>query len=114
DGPLVLRELRGMRSVLDAQALPEPGRFQLQLAEGSAADIVQDAVLRPLNAKLGQQCFALAGATGSDVTITYAQACATPQMRTRLESGPPAGWPAAPAPGPKAPVKSAAIATRSV
>ena len=106
DSPLMLRELRGMRSVLDAQALPEPGRFQLQLAEGSATDIVQDAVLRPLNTKLGQQCLALAGASGSDVMVAYAPGCATPQMRTRLESGPPAGWPATPAA--KVPVKSAA------
>jgi hypothetical protein len=48
--------------------------------------------VRPLNAKLGMDCFGLAGTTGSEVTIAYASACATPQMRTRLEGGPPAGW----------------------
>ena len=33
--------------------------------EGSATDIVQEAIVRPLNAKLGRDCFALAGATGA-------------------------------------------------
>jgi serine/threonine-protein kinase len=90
-GEPMLRELRGMRPVLDAQ-LMGPGKFQLQVPEGSLPDIVQDAVVRPLNAKLGMDCFALAGTTGSEVTIGYASACATPQMRTKLEGGPPAGW----------------------
>ena len=91
-GQLMLRELRGMRPVLDAQLVAEPGKFQLQLPEGSLPDIVQEAVVRPLNAKLGMECFALAGTSGTDVTIAYAATCATPQMRTRLEAGPPAGW----------------------
>jgi serine/threonine-protein kinase len=91
-GPLLLRELRGMRAVLDAQQLPEPGRYQLQLSEGSVTDQMQEAVVRPLNAKLGAECFALAGAAGAEVTVAYAAACATPQMRSKLEGGPPAGW----------------------
>jgi eukaryotic-like serine/threonine-protein kinase len=90
--PLMLRELRGMRAVLDAQQLGEPGRFQLQLPEGSTTDQVQEAVVRPLNAKLGAECFALAGAAGVDVTVAYSATCATPQMRSKLEGGPPAGW----------------------
>lgn len=94
-GEPMLRELRGMRPVLDAQ-LTGPGRFQLQVPEGSLPDIVQDAVVRPLNAKLGMDCFALAGTAGSEVTIAHAAACATSQMRTKLEGGPPAGWKIAP------------------
>jgi eukaryotic-like serine/threonine-protein kinase len=105
---LLLRELRGMRAVLDAQGAQETGRFQVQLAEGSAPDLVQDAIVRPLNAKLGQDCFALAGTTGSDVTIAYSATCATPQMRTKLESGPPAGWLRGPQGMSPAPVKAAA------
>lgn len=97
--PLMLRELRGMRAVLDAQLLADAGRFQLQLAEGSTPDIVQDAIVRPLNAKLGMDCFALAGATAAEVTIAYASACATPQMRTKLETGAPAGSRLIPAAG---------------
>jgi len=90
-GEAMLRELRGMRPVLDAQ-VAGPGRFQLQVPEGSLPDIVQDAVVRPLNAKLGVDCFALGGTAGAEVTIAYSSACATPQMRTKLEGGPPAGW----------------------
>ncbi|HWP11910.1 MAG TPA: serine/threonine-protein kinase [Ramlibacter sp.] len=101
---MMLRELRGMRPVLDAQLIAEPGRFALQLPEGSATDIVQEAVVRPLNVKLGAECFALAGSAGNEVTIAYAATCATPQMRTRLEAGPPAGARAMPESG-KVPVK---------
>ena len=90
--PLVLRELRGMRAVLDAQQLSEPGRFQLQLPEGSVTDQVQEAVVGPLNAKLGATCFSLAGAAGAEVTVAYSPTCATPQIRSKLEGGPPAGW----------------------
>ena len=103
---LMLRELRGMRPVLDVQLLAEPGRFQLQLPEGSVPDIVQEAVVRPLNTKLGGDCFALAGAAGAEVTIAYAPACATPQMRAKLETSPPAGWKFTPgATGAKSPPK---------
>jgi serine/threonine-protein kinase len=89
--PLLLRELRGMRAVLDAQ--PGDGSsFQVQLAPGSAPDIVQDGILRPLNAKMGQPCFALGGATSTDVNVNYDASCANAQMKTKLESGAPAGW----------------------
>ena len=88
---LVLRELRGIRQVLDAQLLGDPGTFQLQLPEGSATDIVQDAILKPLNAKLGQNCFALAGASGAEVNVSFSAACAEEAVRARLETAPPAG-----------------------
>ncbi|MEO8656546.1 MAG: hypothetical protein ABI409_20665, partial [Ramlibacter sp.] len=105
-GPLMLRELRGMLAVLDAQLIADPGRFQVQLPAGSAPDIVQEAIVRPLNAKLGLDCFALAGAAGAEVTIAYAASCATPEMRTKMEAGPPAGSRLLPAAADKAPSKS--------
>jgi serine/threonine-protein kinase len=95
-GPLLLRELRGLRAVLDAQG--EGGKFQVELPPGNAPDIVQDAVLRPLNAKMGQSCFALAGATASEVNVSYDASCANAQMRTKLESDAPAGWKFTPTP----------------
>lgn len=88
---LVLRELRGIRQVLDVQWLPDIGKFQLQLADGSASDIIEEAVFKPLNTKLGQACFALAGSSGSDVNATFASGCATGAARGKLESAPPAG-----------------------
>ena len=95
-GPLLLRELRSLRAVLDAQG--EGGKFQVELAPGNAPDIVQDAVLRPLNAKMGQPCFALAGATASEVKVSYDAACASAPMKAKLESGAPAGWRFTPGP----------------
>ena len=115
--PLMLRELRGLGVVLDAQALAQPGRFQVQLAEGSTSEIVNEGVVRPLNAKVGAECFAVSAGAGTSVTVTYAPSCATAAMRTRLESGAPAGWPAAAPParppaslprGPAAPVRNSA------
>jgi eukaryotic-like serine/threonine-protein kinase len=92
----LLRELRGIRKVLDARLAADSGRFQLQLPEGNATDIIQDSVLKPLNAKLGQTCFALAGTSGADVNVSFAGACADAAVRARLETAPPAGLLSAP------------------
>ena len=53
----LLRELQGFRQVLDAQPVGDTGTYQLQLADGNASDLINDAVLKPLNTKLGQNCF---------------------------------------------------------
>jgi serine/threonine-protein kinase len=87
----VLRELRGIRQVLDAQLAADSGTFQLQLPEGSATDIVQDAIVNPLNAKVGRPCFALAGASGAEVKVNFSAACADAAVRAKLETAPPAG-----------------------
>ncbi len=107
----LLRELRGIRQVIDAQALGDTGRYQLRLAEGSASDIIQDAVLKPLNAKLGQTCFALAGVTTSEVNISLTQTCAEDAVRMRIETEPPAGLLAAPEARGKALLKGARVTT---
>jgi serine/threonine-protein kinase len=89
---LLLKELRSFRSVLDAQLVADTGRYQLRLPEGAAAtDIVQDAILKPLNAKLGQNCFALAGARGATVNVSFSSSCAEAAVRAKLETAPPAG-----------------------
>ena len=93
--PLVLRELKSLRAVLDARETA-PGKYTLEMPEGGATDLVADAVLKPLNAKLGQACFTAAGASGQDVNVTYAPACAVDTVRGKLESAPPAGLIAAP------------------
>jgi len=92
----LLRELRGIRQVLDAQLVDETGRYQLKLAEGSAADIIQEAVLKPLNAKLGQTCFTVAGAAAGEVNVALTQTCTDDAVRARIETQPPAGILAAP------------------
>jgi serine/threonine-protein kinase len=88
---LLLREMRSVRQVLDAQMDGDGGKYQLQLADGSASDIIQDGLLKPLNSKMGQACFALGGATGSEVNVSFSAACAQAAVRAKLESGNPAG-----------------------
>ncbi len=88
---LMLRELRGFRQVLDAQPVDETGKYQLQLAEGNASDLINDGVLKPLNGKLGQTCFALAGSNGGQVNVSFSTACADAAVRARLDTLPPAG-----------------------
>lgn len=88
---LLLREFRGIRQVLDARLLADPGKFQLQLPEGSISDMVEDAILKPLNTKLGQVCFTFAGAAAADVNVNFSSACAQEAVRARLETVPPAG-----------------------
>lgn len=99
----LLRELRGFRHVLDAQMLanaasstasatPNPtANYQLQLASGIASDLILEGVLKPLNAKLGQTCLVLGGATGVDVQVNFAPACQDAAVQSRWISAPPAG-----------------------
>jgi eukaryotic-like serine/threonine-protein kinase len=87
----LLRELRGVRQVLDVQLLADTGKFRLVLAEGSSSDVVQDAIIRPLNGKLGQNCFALAGSSETEINVNFASVCAEAAVRGKLESVPPAG-----------------------
>jgi hypothetical protein len=85
-----------MRVVLDAQPV-DGGKFTIELPPGNITDIVQDAVLRPLNTKMGEACFTLGGATAAEVNITLTGNCANPQMKAKLDSGAPAGWKFTPA-----------------
>src|SRR4029078_10344418 len=89
-GKVLRRELKSLRGVLDAQAAGD-NAFRLELPEGSASDLVAESVLKPLNAKLGQACFALGGVSGQSVSVTFAQACAQESVRGKFESAPPGG-----------------------
>ena len=88
---LLLRELRGFRQVLDAQLAADSGKYQLQLADGNASDLINDGVLKPLNTQLGQNCFALAGSSGADVNVSFSASCADAAVRARWDTLPPAG-----------------------
>ena len=94
-GPVILRELRGLRVVLDARDAGA-GKFALELPEGGPSDLIAEAVLKPLNAKLGQACFIAAGAAGQDVNVSFEAACAAEAVRDKLETAPPAGLLVAP------------------
>jgi hypothetical protein len=92
----LLRELRGFRQVLDAQPASDSGQYQLQLADGNASDMINEGVLKPLNSKLGQACFALAGSNGADVNVSFSPACSESAIRGKLDTLPPAGLQSAP------------------
>jgi hypothetical protein len=91
----LLRELRSLREVLDVQPDGDNG-YQVELREGSAADLIAEGVLKPLNAKLGQVCFALGTLSGKTVGVTFGAACAQESVRSRMETAPPAGLLSAP------------------
>jgi serine/threonine-protein kinase len=94
-GPALLRELRGLRLVLDAREAG-PGKYQLELPEGSPGDLIAGAVAKPLNAKLGQACLTAAGAVANEVNLAWAAACSADGVKSRLDSAPPAGLLSAP------------------
>ncbi len=88
---LVLRELRGVRQVLDVQLLADSGKYRLLMAENSPVDVIENAVVKPLNTKLGKSCFALAASSETQVSVSFSAACADPAVRAKLETAPPAG-----------------------
>jgi serine/threonine-protein kinase len=88
---LLLRELRGLRQVLDVQIVSETGKYRLLLAQNSSADVGKDAIVKPLNAKLGRECFALASSSETSMSLSFSGACADAAVRTKLETAPPAG-----------------------
>jgi serine/threonine-protein kinase len=94
-GKALLRELKSLRGVLDAQPAGD-NAFRLELPEGGASDLIAEYVLKPLNSKLGQACFALGGISGQSVNVTFAQACAQESVRGKLDTAPAAGLLAAP------------------
>lgn len=86
--PALLRELRSLRPVLDAQPGAQPGQYALLLAPGDASAVLLEALAKPLNVRLGGQCFALAGSAGAEVALSFAAACNDPNVKARLDAGP--------------------------
>jgi serine/threonine-protein kinase len=96
---LLARELVGLPDVIAATARPpaKPRTYDLQVAATSApGDVVANGVLKPLNAKLGQACFALGAVSGERVSVTFDKRCAEASVLNRLETNPPAGLYGAP------------------
>ena len=59
-------------------------------APARAASSSRRDVLKPLNAKLGQACFALGAVSGDQVGIAFDARCTDAAVLSRLESYPPA------------------------
>lgn len=91
----ILRELNGLRAVLAvnlASGSANEAVFDTELSGGmaNAADLVRAGVLKPLNHKLGKQCFNIDGATSSEVVVTLEAGCNDAAVLSRLDSLPPA------------------------
>jgi len=105
----LVRELASLPTALSvAPRSGESARvYDVVLAgAGAASDIVAGGVLKPLNAKLGQACFALGASSAGEVAVGFDQACAEPAVIGRLEANPPAALYAAPAARTKSVVKN--------
>ncbi len=93
------RELIGLPSVLAVTpgTPAKPRIYALQLSgSGSAGDVVASGVLKPLNAMLGQACFALGATSGETVAVAFDRKCNDAAILSRFESNPPAGLYGAP------------------
>jgi serine/threonine-protein kinase len=106
---LLARELVGLPEVITAIPRPpaNPRSYDLLLAgSGTAGDAVAIGVLKPLNAKLGLECFTLGGIAGDQVSVVFDKRCADASVLSRLETNPPAGLYGAPAGRQKTVVKN--------
>jgi serine/threonine-protein kinase len=96
----IVRELVGLQPVISAtrRAGSSPAIYDLQLAGGTGplTDIVAGAILKPLNAKLGQACFNLGATSGEQVAVAFDKACSDKAVLARLDTYPPASLYAAP------------------
>jgi serine/threonine-protein kinase len=96
---LLARELIGLPGVITAteRSPAKPRGYDLQLAgEGPVGDLIASAVLKPLNAKLGQACFSVRAVAGDQITVAFDPRCADADVLSRLETNPPAGLYGAP------------------
>jgi serine/threonine-protein kinase len=95
---LLGRELIGLAAVVSSAPRQgaSPRTYDVVLAgNGSPQELVANGILKPLNAKLGNACFALGASTADEVNVTLAPTC-DKAVLSRLESAPPAGLYAAP------------------
>jgi len=106
---VLLRELVSLPAVITATARQggNPRIYDLQLAgSGAEGDLVAAGILRALNAKLGQPCFALGPIAGEQVNVTFDKSCTDASVVSRFDTNPPAGLYGAPPPRQKALIKN--------
>jgi serine/threonine-protein kinase len=106
---LFARELIGLAPVLSVtpRAGAAPRVYDLVIAgSGPAQDVVAAGILKPLNAKLGEPCFALGATAGDEVGVTLAAKCADAAVLGRFETAPPASLYGAPPARQKSVVKN--------
>ncbi|MBI4192442.1 MAG: serine/threonine protein kinase [Betaproteobacteria bacterium] len=95
----IARELVGLQPVISVtRRAGASAVYDLQLSGGTGplTDLVASAILKPLNAKLGQACFSLGATSGEQVAVTFDKACGDKAVLARLDTNPPASLYAAP------------------
>jgi serine/threonine-protein kinase len=105
---LLARELIGLPGVITARAGPpaKPRSFDVQMAPGADGEAVANEIVRPLNAKLGEACFAVGASDAERVAISFDARCTDGTTRARLETNPPAALYGAPPERQKAVIKN--------
>jgi len=99
----VLAAVNASLAVLNASAVAQDRGdvlidTELSGAADSASNLVQQAILAPLNRRSGATCFTLAGADAPEIHILFDAACKSAATLNRLESAPAEALTGAPAP----------------
>jgi len=96
----IARELVGLQPVIAVaqRAGGTPAVYDLQLSGGTGplTELVAGAILKPINAKLGQSCFNLGATDGEQISVTFDKVCSDKAVLARLDANPPASLYAAP------------------
>jgi serine/threonine protein kinase len=92
--PSVVSEATAALRILNATLSSSAGQdvlIDIDVAEGpdAARERVTDALLDPLNRKLGQACFASTSGSDTELLIDFDPACTTPAVLARLDTLPP-------------------------
>jgi serine/threonine-protein kinase len=92
---MLMHELNGLRSVLAANLASSSSGdavFDIELSGGLAnpIELVEAGILKPLNRKLGKQCFNAGTSGGSEVVVMLEAGCKDAAVLSRLDTLPPA------------------------
>ena len=68
----------------------EQGASDVHLKVGTYPVVRVNGILKPLNHKLGKQCFNLGPGSGSEVVVLLEAGCKEPAILSRLDTLPPA------------------------
>jgi len=97
----VFAEITALDPVLNATLVKHDGATavidtSLSGSAGSVTELVQGAILVPLNRKLGKNCLSIASATAAEVHVNFDASCSDKAILDRLEALPPAALFSAP------------------
>lgn len=92
---MLMHELSGLRSVLAANLASSSSGdavFDIELSGGlsNPIELVEAGILKPLNRKLGKQCFNAGTGSGSEVVVMLETGCKDAAVLSRLDTLPPA------------------------